>query len=198
MGQAARVKSIDALQAMSATLSNFHDDARSALDDLEMELRRALQWINQDCPGYWKQEMRLARDALTEATLQLENAKMFRRITDEHKSFIEEKKAVDRAKRRLHIAEEKVAAIPHWATMIERAVNEFRGSRSQFANWLDADYPRAVAMLSRMINDLEAYVRLEAPAGDQSPIAVVGEAAGEKAMQEGEEQKDVGNNENTH
>ena len=46
MGQPARVKSIDALQAMSAALVCFHDDACSALDDLDMELRRVLQWIS--------------------------------------------------------------------------------------------------------------------------------------------------------
>ncbi len=198
MGQAARVKSIDALQAISAALVCFHDDAQSALDNLEMELRRALQWINQDCPGYWKQEHRLARDGVTEARLQLENAKMFRQVADEHKSFIEEKKALERAKRRLQIAEDKIAAIPHWAVLIERAVNEFRGSRSQFANWLDADYPRAVAALSRMMTDLEAYVRLALPVNEQSPIAVPGMASEGNAKpgdegQTNDEKSDIGN-----
>ncbi len=172
MGQPARVKSIDALQAMSAALVCFHDDACSALDDLDMELRRALQWISQDCPGYWKQELRLAKDGVTEARLQLENARMFRRIAEEHGSFVEEKKALERAKRRVQIAESKVEAIPHWAMMIERAVNEYRASRSQFAGWLDSDFPRAVAALSRMISDLEAYVRLAAPVDEHSPIAL--------------------------
>jgi hypothetical protein len=187
MGQSARVKSIDALQGLSAALACFHDAAAGAMDDLEMELRRALQWINQDCPAYWKQEHRLARDGVTEARLQLENAKMFRRIADEQKSFIEEKKALERAKRRLTIAEEKVAAIPHWAVMIERAVNEFRSSRSQFAGWLDVDYPKASAALGRMMTSLEAYVRLAVPADDQAPIAV--DAAASQAKAEGEEGK---------
>jgi hypothetical protein len=170
MAQPAKVKSIDALQAMSAALKCFHDDAASALDDLEMEIRRVLQWIGQDCRQYWRQEQREARDKVTEASLQLENAKMFRQIGDEKKSFIEEKKILDRAKRRLEIAENKIAIIPHWANMIERAVNEYRGSRSKFANWLEADYPRAVAALERMILSLETYVRLATPVDEQSPI----------------------------
>jgi hypothetical protein len=170
MGQSARVKSIDALQAMSAALECFHDDAASALDDLEMEIRRALQWIGQDCRQYWKEELRRSRDAVTEAQKQLENARMFRHIAEEHSSFVEEKKALERAKRRLQIAETKVEAIPHWAVKIERAVNEYRGSRSQFASWLEADFPRAVAALSRMISDLEAYVRLGVPVDEHAPI----------------------------
>ncbi len=172
MGQPARVKSIDALQAMSAALVCFHDDACSALDELEMEIRRAVQWIGQDCRQYWKEELRRSRDGVTEARLQLENARMFRHIAEEHGSFVEEKKALERAKRRAQIAESKVEAIPHWAMMIERTVNEYRASRSQFASWLEGDFPRAVAALSRMISDLEAYVRLATPVDEHSPIAL--------------------------
>ncbi|MGA2061371.1 MAG: hypothetical protein ABSG67_12885 [Thermoguttaceae bacterium] len=172
MGQPARVKSIDALQAVSAALVCFHDDACSALDDLDMEIRRALQWIGQDCRQYWREELRLSRDGVTEARLQLENARMFRRIAEEHGSFVEEKKALERAKRRMQIAESKVEAIPHWAILIERAVNEYRASRSQFASWLESDFPRAVAVLSRMISDLEAYIRLATPTDDHAPIAL--------------------------
>jgi hypothetical protein len=170
MGQSAKVKSIDALQAVTSALECFHDDASSAMDDLEMEIRRALQWINQDCRQYWKEELRKSRDGVLEAQRQLENARMFRRITEEHNSFVEEKKAVERAKRRMQIAEAKVEALPHWSVAIERAVNEFRGSRSQFANWLEADFPRAVAVLKRMISNLESYLRLGVPVNELAPF----------------------------
>jgi hypothetical protein len=195
MGQPARVKSIDALQTMSSSLVCFHDDACSALDDLEMEIRRASQWIGHDCRQYWKEELRRSRDGVTEARLQLENARMFRRIAEEHGSFVEEKKALEKAKRRAQIAESKVEAIPHWATMIERAVNEYRASRSQFVSWLEADFPRAVAALNRMMSDLEAYVRLAAPTDEHSPIAL--ETANETQAAEGDGQKtnDENNNE---
>jgi hypothetical protein len=195
MGQPARVKSIDALQAMSAALVCFHDDSCSALDDLDMEIRRALQWIGQDCRQYWKEELRRSRDAVTEARLQLENARMFRRVAEEHGSFVVEKKVLERAKRRVQIAESKVEAIPHWAMMIERAVNEYRASRSQFASWLDGDFPRAVAALSRMISDLEAYVRLAAPADEQSPIALATATSADEAQAaDGRQKTDDKNN----
>ncbi|MGD0383631.1 MAG: hypothetical protein ABSA77_08930 [Thermoguttaceae bacterium] len=195
MGQPARVKSIDALQAVSAALECFHDDAASALDDLEMEIRRALQWIGQDCRQYWNEELRRSRDGVTEARLQLENARMFRRIAEEHSSFVEEKKALERAKRRQQIAETKVEAIPHWAVRIERAVNEYRGSRSQFANWLDADFPRAVAALSRMISDLETYVRLGVPVDEHSSIALAAARSADEAQSaEGAQKTDAQTN----
>jgi hypothetical protein len=197
MGQPARVKSIDALQAMSAALVCFHDDASSAMDDLEMEIRRALEWIGQDCRQYWKEELRRSRDGVTEARLQLENARMFRRIAEEHGSFVEEKKALERAKRRMQIAESKVEAIPHWAMMIERAVNEYRASRSQFANWLEGEFPRAVAALSRMISDLEAYVRLATPTDEHSPIATATSTPADDAQSADGTQKINDNNTET-
>lgn len=38
-------------------------------------------------------------------------------------------------------------------------------------NSLDADFPRAVAVLGRMISALETYVQMGAPADELSPIA---------------------------
>ena len=178
MGRPASVKSIDALQAMSTGLQCFRDEASSALDDLEIEIRRALQWIGQDCRQYWHHEVRQSRDKVTEAKLQLQHAMMFRRIDDEQRaSCIEEKKALEQAKRRLQIAESKIEAISHWTVAIDRAVNEYRGSRSQFVNWLEADFPRAVAVLGRMIAALETYVRLGTPVDEHSPTARSAESA---------------------
>jgi hypothetical protein len=169
MARPATVKSIDALQTMSASLTCFREDAAAAIDELEMEIRRALQWIGQDCREYWKAEVRRSRDKHTEARLQLEHAQMFRKVSEERASCIEEKKALEQAKRRLQEAESKVQAIAHWVVVVEKAVNEYRGSRSQFATWLEVDFPKAVASLSRMIASLETYVRIETPEGGYAP-----------------------------
>jgi hypothetical protein len=171
MGRPARVKSIDALQAMSAALACFRDDAAGALDDLEMEIRRALQWIGEDCRQHWRQEIRRGEDRVIEAQRQLEHAEMFRRAEGEHSPCVEEQKALARAKRRLDDARRKAEAVKYWAAAIERAVNEYRAIRSHLANWLDADFPRAVAALDRMISALEIYVRLEAPTDEHDLIA---------------------------
>jgi hypothetical protein len=170
MAKTARVKSLDALQAMAAALECFRDDARSALDDLEMEIRRAVQWIGEDCREYWKQEVRRGWNRITEAKLQLEHAETFRRMEGQHSPCVEEQKALARAKQRLELAEGKVKAIAYWAAAVERAVNEYRAIRAHVNNWLDADFPKAVALLGRMSEALEAYVRLQAPADEHNLI----------------------------
>jgi hypothetical protein len=160
MANPAQVKSIGSLQSMTAALECFHADAASALDELDLEIRRALQWIGDDCRQYWKQEIRRSTERVVEAKLALEHAQMFRGDGERQGSCIEEKKVLEREKRRLQNAESKIEAVKHWSITLERTVNEYRAIRSQFANWLESDLPKAVAVMSRMIAALETYVRL--------------------------------------
>jgi hypothetical protein len=170
MGRSAQVKSIDALQSMSAALECFHDDAQTALDELELQIYRALQWINDECRQYWKQEVHRSWDRVTEAKIQLDRAMMFRRNEGQHFACMEEKKALEKAKRRLELAQSKVEAIKHWSPAIEHAVFEYRSVRTHLVNWLDTDFPRAIALLGQMTSALEAYVRLATPSDDLAPI----------------------------
>jgi hypothetical protein len=166
----ARVKSIDEMQRMAAALAGFHADASAALDELDMEVRRAMQWIGDDCRQYWKQEVRRSTERVVEAKLALEHAQMFRGGEERQGSCIEEKKILEREKRRLQIAETKVEAVKHWTGVLDRAINEYRAVRSQFGNWLEGDFPKAEAAMGRMIVALDAYVHLGTQ-NDHTPIA---------------------------
>jgi hypothetical protein len=160
MSQHANVKSIDSLQSMTAALQCFHADVASALDELDMEVRRALQYICDDCRQYWRVEVRRSTERVVEAKLALEHAQMFRGGEERGSSCIEEKKNLEREKRRLQLAESKVDAVKHWSITAERAISEYRAIRAQFGNWLESDFPKAEAVMSRMIAALETYVRL--------------------------------------
>jgi tyrosyl-tRNA synthetase len=159
------------------------------MDELDMEIRRALTWISEDCRQYWKQEIRRSTERVVQAKLALEHAQMFRGGDDRQASCIEEKKILEREKRRLQLAESRIEAVKHWSVTTERAVNEYRAIRSQFANWLDTDMPRAAAMMGRMIAALESYVRLGVP-DTHVPIAVAMPDSAEKQAggEAGEEQ----------
>ena len=160
MGRPAQVKSIDAIQELSAAMKVFRGDVSAALDELDMEIRRALQWIGHDLRDYWKQELHRSENRANEARVRYENAMMFRRAEGERGGGIEEKKAMEQAKQHVELARRKIEAVSHWTVAVERAVNEYRGSRAQFLNWIDGDCPKAVAALGRMISALETYVSL--------------------------------------
>ncbi len=164
MAKAAKVTSIDAVGRMSAALQAFRAEAGSGLDDLQMEIQRGLQWIHHDCREYWSVEVRRASERVTEARLNLQQAMTYRRVADHQPTCIDEKRALAAAKRRLQIAQDKVQAVRHWARVIDRAVNEYRGVRTPFVAILEGDLPRALAILGRMNESLQSYVATGMPA----------------------------------
>jgi hypothetical protein len=164
MTQGAKLTSIDAVQAMAAAMDAFHRDAMTALEDLSMEIRRALEWIQHDRRDHWGHEVRRGWERTAEARVQLQQAMTFRRIGDRDPSCIDEKKALEKTKRRLEVAQEKVEMVRQWCHVIEREVNEYRVGRGQLGNWLDADFPRAMAVLKNMTRVLENYVATATPA----------------------------------
>ena len=74
MGQA-RLTRIDAVQEMSAAVDTFRNEALAALEGLDMEIRRASEWIHHDRHDHWKHAVRTGWDKITEARLQLQQAK---------------------------------------------------------------------------------------------------------------------------
>ena len=182
MARQAKVTAIDALQAMSAALERFRGEAVAALDELDMEIRRALEWIHHDRHDFWTQEVRRGWERAAEARLQLQQAQTFKSVGDIRASCVDEKKALERAKRRLETAQEKTAAVKHWRNVIDRAVNEYRAARAQLGNWLDAEAPKALAELRRMSLALEAYVNVAAP--DNGPAPAFADSAGEQPAEE--------------
>lgn len=161
MSRAARVISIDVLQRMVAALRVFEEEASKALTDLDMEVRRADQWVSEEQRDYWRNQVRRSEDKVAEARIALERARMFTTLQGERRSCVDEKKALDRAKRRLELSHEKVEAVRRWTHLLDREFLEYRGFLAQLASWLQVDLPRAVAVLKRMQLALERYVLME-------------------------------------
>jgi len=161
MARSAKVTSIDALQTFAGALRRFGHVASSALEELELELQRAVDWIQEDRKSYWKHELHRGWEQVAEARVNLQRAQTIRRMVDREPSCVDERRALEKARRRARIAEEKVERARHWSRMVERAVNEYRGSAGKLAGWLETDLPQGLALLGRMSEALESYVRLE-------------------------------------
>jgi hypothetical protein len=186
MGRFAKVSSIDALPRLAAALQKFRGEGVSALDDLEAELRRGLEWIHHERKDYWTRELRRAQDALNQARIQLQQAQTLRRVADRTPSCMDEKRAVERARRRVETAQRKLAAVHHWIIALDRAADDFRRSRSQFATWLDIDLAQAVAALNQMSETLVTYISTKSD--DEPPAPEPDKDADQKTAgtQEGE------------
>ena len=130
-----------------------------------MEIRRALEWIHHDRHDYWDHEVRRSWDRITEARVQLQQARTTRRIGDHDPACVDEKKALARAQQRLEIAQKKVVAVRHCTQAIDHAVDEYRGARTPLASWLDSEALKAVASLRRMMDSLDAYLAQDSRGG---------------------------------
>ena len=170
MNGSARVISIEALQRVASALRSFEADASLATSDLEMEVRRAKQWFQQDRREFWRQQVRTSEDQVAEARVALERCLMFTTIPGERRSCVDERKALEKAQRRLRIAQEKVEQVRHWSRVVEQELLDFKGSMNLLAGWLLGDLPRAVATLDRMTVALEEYVALQSTVETPPPL----------------------------
>ncbi|MEN6494545.1 MAG: hypothetical protein ABFD16_09670 [Thermoguttaceae bacterium] len=158
----AKVTSIDAVDEMAVALRRFGEEAANALADLDLELKRALDWLQHDRKDYWDAEVRRNYDRVAEARNNLQR-RMICRPTDDRPAATEEKKALELAKRRLDVSQQKVQAVRHWSMAVQHELQEYVGAINLFTTWLQGDLPKALASLKRMSLALEAYVNL--PAG---------------------------------
>jgi hypothetical protein len=180
MGEQAKVTSTEVLRDLQAALHSFEADARDGVTQLLLELRRARDWIEQDRARYWPREVQRASDAVAVARHDLERCESALRPEDK-RSCYEQKLALDRAQRRLRLAEDKVRAVRRWRVAMQRQADNFEGRLARLTNYLDADLPRAVVALERMSAALDKYTERTAPAEPRGEAAESGSGGGEPA-----------------
>src|SRR5687768_997315 len=115
---AAKVTSIDAVKALKLALQRFAEDVQAALIQLDLESRRAMEWIENDRARYWPAEERKAATAVGEAKSALQRAEL--NIDGETRYRHEERKMLEKAKRRQRLAEEKTQAVRRWKLEIQK------------------------------------------------------------------------------
>jgi len=154
---AAKITSLDALVRLRNALIQFGADVEVALVTLELEGRRGVDWIENDRSRYWPREVQRASDALSEARRTLERCEQT--ISGEDTKFCyDERKAVEKANRRLRLCEEKVQAVRRWRVQMRKEFEEFQVQIAKCRGYLETDLPKAVASLERMSTALDRYI----------------------------------------
>jgi hypothetical protein len=160
--QSANVTSIDSLKSVKTALVQFCADVESALVAMELEARRPVEWIEQDRSRYWPQQARRASDLVQEARQALARREI-RVSSEDRPSCYDEKKALDKAKRRLQLAEEKARLVRRWASEMQNATEDFATQIARLRTYLETDLTKAVAAAERMATALDRYVQQAKP-----------------------------------
>jgi len=158
MNGRAKVTSIDAVKHFRLAMQQFDAEARDAVVQLILEMRKAVDWVEIDRARYWPHEVRKSSNAVAEARINLERCQMS--VTpDDKRSCYDEKKALEKAKARLRTAQEKVRIVKHWRMKVKHESEEFETQMAKLNNMLDTEMPRAVAALQRMTKALDQYTQ---------------------------------------
>jgi len=161
MTRSAHLTSIEAIASLKAALVEFSASASDGLMQLMLEARRPEAWI-EDQARHWPRQVQRASDAVSEARLALQRCELT--IDGSERSCYDERKALEKAKRRLNEAEAKVAAVRRWRVEIRKEIEAFEVQAAKLQQYLESDFTRGLAALDRMVGALDQYVQTGGPA----------------------------------
>lgn len=159
----ANVRSVDAIRDFKNALIAFAEEARIALDSTEMDIRQTRNWLERDQMAFWKAQVKRSHEMISEARTELHRRRLSQTNSDAI-SDTDQKEALRLAHRRLEAAEEKVERIKKWAPVFEHALSEYHSQAQPLGDRLSGNLVASLAMLERMIQALEEYLAIEAPA----------------------------------
>lgn len=155
----ARVLDLKAIERFKGALAEFGDSVKTGLLEADSEIERAIVWVERDRLPHWKKQIQRRREELTVAKSALFRKEMQGSSKDGRPSIVDEKLALEQAKRRVRSAEERHQACRRWRTRLEREYATYKGQIQPLASSAERGIPEALALLSRILDHLDAYVR---------------------------------------
>jgi hypothetical protein len=164
MGTQASVHSIDALKDLRTAMALFSEDLLAALGTVDMEIRRTVQWLQQDRPMYWQNQIKRRREQVAQARAELFRRKLSARPGSSI-AFSEQKEILAKAEASLRDAEMRAGMVKMWGSALQLEILEYRATTRRITSLAGPDALGAVALLGRMVDTLESYLRVTAPSG---------------------------------
>ncbi|MDG3003031.1 hypothetical protein [Paludisphaera mucosa] len=164
MSSQAEVHSVEALRDFRVALALYGEDALAALGAADAELRRTVQWLQQDRPFYWQEQIKRRRERVASARADLFKLKL-QKTPEHHPSLSEPKERLRQAEASLQDAERRLTLVRKWQPALQQAAMEYHGSVQRLKDLAASDVPRAIGLLTRIVEALEAYLDVTAPAG---------------------------------
>lgn len=165
MSTQADIKSIDTLSLVKLAMITYAHDSSQALAEIEIEGQRGIDWITVDRAAFWKAETRRAADGVNQAIKDLEHCRTYKKVGDNAPACAEEKKNLEKARKKLQRAEEKLELMKRWTPVVLQQFRETCIRLVRFREIIDVDCPRAIARIEQMLTALENYQTVVSPSG---------------------------------
>lgn len=171
MSTQASVQSIQALKDFRVALALFAEDVLAALGGVDMELKRTVQWLQHDRRFYWQDQIKRRQEKVAQA-----RAEVFRRqlmaTPGYSPAYTEQKELLRVAEASLRDAEKRAVLVKKWEPALQHAILEYHASTRRITDLASGDVPTALVLLERLLDALEAYVRVAPPSGLSGPLPV--------------------------
>lgn len=153
MAERARITSVDALEEFHSALVIYLDKARRVIDEVSDEVKHTRTWLESDRMTHWKGEVKRRRRLLEMREQELFSARLgtLGEPTQMHRQ------AVQKARRAVQEAEEKVDRIRRWTREFENRVTPYTRHMEQMRQTFTVDMKKAVASLNQSLDTLRAY-----------------------------------------
>ena len=167
MGVQAKVTSVDALDALRASMVIFVTKARQSVDTVRDRVRRTRNWLQSDQRVHWEGEIRRRQRKLDQAVQELYSA----RLTKMTGAIAIREAEVRKAKAAVEEAHQKLRNVKKWNQNFDAAADPLVKKLDGFRDYLDQEMPDAITFLYRAREILDAYAERSAPAGEPAPAA---------------------------
>lgn len=177
----ASLDNLELLRELRVAMIGFAETVKAAISDADGEVGRVVRWLDGTAEPHWRMQIKKLQDAILQLKEEIRKKVLYKAVDGTRYSAVDEKKQLQILQRRLEEAERKLQNIKHWKRQIEVELNQYRGQVLQLQRTAEDDVPRAVALLDRLSDSLDAYARMEAPSGD----AARSQAGSEETMARG-------------
>lgn len=154
----ANISDVAALDEFRRALIRFREEVGVAIAEADSEVKSTFIWLERDRLLHWRRAVPRLEEELTSAKTALFRKEMQTMGTGQRPSTIDEKKLVERSRRRVDDARERLESTRRWLATLERDVSLFKGAMSPVASLVDRDLPDAILRLRNMSLALEAYL----------------------------------------
>ncbi len=165
MSQAANVRSLESLKEFRSALIKFIDEAKRAVSTADCEVSNTQIWLNSTQPMHWIQAERRSTELLAQAKSELFRATISQ--PDNPRGPTDQIRLVKRRQAEIKDAHDKLQITKRWARKIEREINEYRGAMTPLLSSLEGSLNKAVFIIDRSIQSLEAYLSTSAQSAEQ-------------------------------
>src|SRR5262245_52426061 len=155
----ADIESLDILKDFRARFVEFENLCSNALMGLDGEIKNTQEWLGSRQIPALERLSRKCEEAVNKAQSDLMEVKWRESQAGSNSSGIDERKALERAKRRKEETDAKLDAAKRWRINLQQSIGKLQTPCNVLANLLEHLTPLGVARLDTMLDNLEEYFR---------------------------------------